>query len=722
MMRWNRLVCLSLVLAAPLLAGIDVAPYQAYVDSVVPGSRYGLSVRSVKTGKEIMNIRGMEKFTPASTLKTLTTATALHFLPIDYEPKTEISMNGSIRGKVFWGSVNVRGEGDPNFSGRYFADPFYMLNAMADSIAMLGIDSIHGRIQLDTSYYTGPWKAEHWRKNFYNAWYGAEIGPLGFNDNCTMVRFKPGEKEGDTAIVSVLPDVGYVTIKNELVTVAGQKKKWTYAIDSVKSEITLGGSIGLGVDSASLVLPIRNPVGYFRAALLTALKERGVAYVEDKSVPAGIDIKKFFFSAAPLLSILDEINQRSQNFHAETLFRNLGAEKAGEGSVEGGKKMERQFLSEMGINPDDFEVWDGCGLSPKNKLKPSVETQMLAKMARHPKGSFYINSFASPGVGTGGKRMLDLPYPWLTHFKTGFIGEAHALVGYVFPMDGDTLTVAMYLNETGKNPDQKLKDVLDTLWMRLIAQTNDSYASLMEMKQLWLLAQNVKGFPARLDHFSKALLNRPYRLGPMGESYLDSVENKPLVYLDSLDCVTFVEHALALALAPSEDSIFVQLQRIRYRNGVIDYTTRKHYMLDDWVGEGVFAKVIPMEGDTVITRTMPKMEFFKSKKIPYKVDGKPAADTPMEIRYLPLDKAIAWARNPYQGENKVVGIAFIGKSDKIDATHTGFVLFRKGEIPKLRHASSLKKKTVEQPLAEYLVSRKGKLPGITLFEFLKPAR
>ena len=41
-----------------------------------------------------------------------------------------------------------------------------------------------------------------------------------------------------------------------------------------------------------------------------------------------------------------------------------------------------------------------------------------------------------------------------------------------------------------------------------------------------------------------------------------------------------------------------------------------------------------------------------------------------------------------------------------------------GEAPKLRHASSLRKQVVEQPLLEYLVSRKGKLPGITLFEFL----
>ena len=78
---------LPLMLAAQVLAGMDFSSYQAYVDSVVPGSRYGASVRSVKTGVEIANVRGMEKFTPASTLKTLTTAAAIHFLPLDYEPK-----------------------------------------------------------------------------------------------------------------------------------------------------------------------------------------------------------------------------------------------------------------------------------------------------------------------------------------------------------------------------------------------------------------------------------------------------------------------------------------------------------------------------------------------------------------------------------------------------------------------------------------------------------
>lgn len=719
-MNFRKFLCLGLFFAAPLFAGIDVSTFQAYVDSVVPGSRYGLSVRSVKTGAELANIRGTEKFTPASTLKTLTTATALHFLPLDYEPKTMLALNGSVRKNSFWGKLIVRGEGDPNVSGRYYADPFHILYAMADSIKALGVDTVHGALDLDTAFYTGPWKAEHWRKNFYNSWYGAEIGPLGFNDNCTLIRFKPGEKEGDTAIVTILPDVGYVTVKNELTTVAGKKKKWTYAIDSVKSEITLGGSIGQNVDSASLVLPIRNPVGYFRAAFLYALRERNIVFVQDPTVPQGIEIKRFSYSAAPLLSILDEINQRSQNFHAETLFRNLGGQKADEGSVEGGKKMEREFLKEMGIDSTEFEVWDGCGLSPKNKLKPSVETVLLTKMARHPKGEYYINSFAGPGLGTGGKRMQELQYPWLTRFKTGFIGGAHGLVGYVFAMDGDTLSVAMYLNDTGKNHDQTLKDVLDTLWMRVIDQTNANYASLMKMKRLWLAAQNVNGLANRMEHFSRALMGTPYLLGPMGESYLDSIDTKPLVNLDSVDCVTFVEHTLALSLATHEDSIFTLLQRIRYRDGKIGYSTRKHYMLDDWVGEGKFAKPVSMEGDTSITRVLPKTEFYKKKMLKYVVNGKLGVDAPMIIRMLPYGRALVWANTVYRGDFNVIGVGFVGKSDKIDITHTGMIFLYPGEKPKLRHASSLRKKVVEQPFLEYLESRRGKLPGVTFFEYKKP--
>ena len=702
---------LLLLLVAPLFAHVNVPSFKSYVDSLIPGVRYGMALRSVKSGQEIGNIRGDEQFTPASTLKTLTTAAAIHFLPLDYEPKTEITVLGDIQKHTLTGSLKIRGEGDPNISARFYDNPFFMLNAMADSIRAMGIDTIDGHIDLDTSYYTGPWKPDNWRRNYYDSWYGAEIGPLGFNDNCVTIRFWPGRR-GDTANVSIIPDVGYVKVINNLKTVKGRKKKWVYGIEPDKSVITLGGTMGEGVDSASMVLPIRNPVGYFRAAFMYALKNRGIVFKENKSRNSSTELKKFSFSAAPLLSILDEINQRSQNFHAETLLRNLGAQVSGEGSVEGGRKAERKFLLEMDLNPTDFDVWDGSGLSPENKVQPSTVAHMLAKMARHPKGEYYINSFASPGVGSGAKRMQNLDAIWLTRFKTGFIAEVYGLVGYIYTIDDDTLAVAMYLNGTNETPDIKSKDVLDTLWMRIIDYTNKGRQSLMEMKTLWLEAQGIIGLNKRLDYFSQKLLGRPYKLGPMGEGHFDRIDDKPLVYLDSVDCMTYVENVVALAMAKSEKSLFRQLQRLRYKGGNISYMTRKHYMLDDWVGEGKYAKVVPMEGEVSVTRTMPKKEFFKSHNLKY--TGK---EKPLKIRYMPLDKAIEMAKKPYTGAMKVLGVAFVASSDNIDVTHTGFVVFTPGKKPILRHASSIKKQVVELPLADYLATRK--IPGITFFKFIQ---
>ena len=699
---------------APLFAHVNVASYKSYVDSLLTGSRFGMSLRSVKMGKEIGNVNGNELFTPASTLKTLTTAAAIHLLPLDYEPKTEMTVFGDINKKkrTLTGTLKVRGEGDPNISARYYDDPFYILNNMADSLRAMGVDTIVGQIDLDTSYYTGPWKAENWRRNYYDSWYGAEIGPLGFNDNCVTIRFWPGYFIGDTAVVSIQPDVGYVKVVNNLKTVKGTKKKWVYGIDPDKSIIMLGGTIGEDIDSASMVLPIRNPIGYFRAAFMYALKDRGIVFKENATIASNTELKKFSYSAAPLLSILDEINQRSQNFHAETLLRNLGAQIAGEGSVEGGRKAERRFLQDMGLKASDFEVFDGSGLSPENKVKPSTVTRLLAKMARHPKGAYYINSFASPGVGSGAKRMIDFEAPWLTRFKTGYIAEVHGLVGYIYTVDGDTLTAAMYLNGTNTNPDYKSKDVLDTLWMRLISYTNNNYKSLLQMKTLWLDAQGVSGLNKRLDYFSKRLIGTPYKLGPMGEGHLDTVEDKPLVYLDSVDCVTYLEHVVALAMAKSEKSLYRQLQRLRYKGGKVSFLNRKHYLLDDWIGEGKYAKIIPMENEVSVERTMPKKEFFANHKLKYA--GK---ETPLKVRYMPLDKAIEMAKKTYKGAMKVLGVGIVGTSDKIDLTHTGFVIFNPGQKPVLRHASSQRKQVVEVPLAEYLQTRK--VPGVTFFKFIQ---
>lgn len=694
---------------------ISVEDYRTIADSMVPGAKFGISIRSVKSGKQLAEFQADSLFTPASTLKTLTTATALDYFPLDYSPKTQLFLEGSVSGRTFHGIVRLKGEGDPNISARYYSEPFYLLRVLADSIRQNGIDTLDAKIELDTNFFSGPRKPEHWRPNYFDAWYGAEVTPLIFNDNCALVKIFPGEKIGDTATVIVEPDLGYVKIVNKLTTGKRARKRYVYSLDADSSVIRISGTIGVQSDSVGIAIPIRGPNRYFQVAVLKAFADVGIVYRENPTAQKGLILHAFDVSGAPLLSLLDEINQRSQNLHAETLFRNLAAAKFGDGNVENGKRAEREFLERIGISPESFQVFDGSGLSPLNKVKPSAETALLAKMARHPKGKFYVQSFAGPGIGSGHKRLQNLEYAWKIRFKTGFINETRGLVGYMPTIDGDTLAIATYLNDTGKIPDNTSKNALDSIWSCIYRSVNGGYASLLKMRELYLQGSSVSGLSNRILHFSSRFLRKPYLLGPTGEGHRDTIEPKPLVNTDSLDCVTFIEHVLALAKSPNIDSLFETLQKIRYFDGKIAYKFRKHYFVGDWLGEGIFARQIFLPNDTTEKRILPKKKFFADKGISFAEN-----DPELYLHYLPFEKAIAFSAEKWQGESTVRGIGFVSVLKTIDTFHVGFLILEKGKKPVLRDASYKFKKVLDHPLEEYLESWKGtgKVPGIVLFEFL----
>lgn len=84
-------------------------------------------------------------------------------------------------------------------------------------------------------------------------------------------------------------------------------------------------------------------------------------------------------------------------------------------------------------------------------------------------------------------------------------------------------------------------------------------------------------------------VDTPYKAGTLE---VDDAEDL-IINCDEVDCTTFVEYALAMALCPQQgddmqESDFARnLQRIRYRDGKIDgYTSRLHY-ISDWINNGV---------------------------------------------------------------------------------------------------------------------------------------
>ena len=73
------------------------------------------SIRSTQTGEYKIQYNAQKSVNSASTLKLVSTATALSVLSPTYRYQTFIEYDGSIIDSVLQGNIYVRGSGDPSF-------------------------------------------------------------------------------------------------------------------------------------------------------------------------------------------------------------------------------------------------------------------------------------------------------------------------------------------------------------------------------------------------------------------------------------------------------------------------------------------------------------------------------------------------------------------------------------------------------------------------------
>lgn len=97
---------------------------------------------------------------------------------------------------------------------------------------------------------------------------------------------------------------------------------------------------------------------------------------------------------------------------------------------------------------------------------------------------------------------------------------------------------------------------------------------------------------ARIVSVSARFLGVPYKRGPLGEGPDGEFDRNPIVRYDAFDCTTFVETTMALALEPDKAKAEDLLQRIRYKDGVVEYSFRNHFVSVDWIPNNVKAGFI----------------------------------------------------------------------------------------------------------------------------------
>ena len=142
--------------------------------------KYGTSsvtVIDVESGKMIAGHNSKMGLTPASSMKVITTAAALHYLGRDFKFKTELQYDGNIDAEgTLNGNLYIKGFGDPTLGSHQFKSAEILdvvIGKFVKAIQSAGIKKINGTIVGDASYFGTLVDGRKWLWEDIGNYYGA---------------------------------------------------------------------------------------------------------------------------------------------------------------------------------------------------------------------------------------------------------------------------------------------------------------------------------------------------------------------------------------------------------------------------------------------------------------------------------------------------------------------------------------------------------------------
>ncbi|WPB74218.1 DUF1460 domain-containing protein [Archangium violaceum] len=233
----------------------------------------------------------------------------------------------------------------------------------------------------------------------------------------------------------------------------------------------------------------------------------------------------------------------------------------------------------------------------------------------------------------------------------------------------------------------------------------------------------------RLLRVSERFLGTPYVHSPLGEG--SGVDPDPTFRLDAVDCLTFVEQALAMSLASAEPEVAGVLERLRYAS-TPTYEDRNHLMEAQWLPnnrrKGFLADVTRRYGgeDTVrVRKTLTAVTWTSRSSQALALPKTHQPRGTYDLDMIPLEQVMAHARQVPSGTILVVLREDLPlKATRV--THLGFVV-QKGKRTWLRHARrgvDGNGRVVDEDLETFLARNakydKWKVSGVSLYEPRRP--
>ena len=432
----------GVVIAAP--SPVDPAPteYLARLAAArIPDDAAAVAVAPLDGGALHWEANASKPMNPASTMKLVTTYSALHLLGPAFTFRTEVLADGPLAGDVLRGELYVRGGGDPHLV-------IENLWQLVTRVRGFGIRDIRGDLVLDKGIFDplphdpGEFDGEEGRA--YN------VGPdaLLLNFKSIAVTFIP-DTAAKIARVMVVPEVAGMKYPRMVPGVDGGCGDWRGRLKADINDpmnLRFGGAYPLACGERAIYLGALEHTNYFAAVFRALWERQGGSWtgkVREGTVPANARLVATQESP-PLAMLIRDINKFSNNVMTQQLFLTMGAAGGQPGNPQRGATAVRGLLAARGIEAPELILENGCGLSRVERVSTATLANVLIDAWKSQWMPELMSSLPISGVdGTMQKRNVPAG---AAHMKTGMLDDTRAVAGYVLAASGKRYVVVAIIN------------------------------------------------------------------------------------------------------------------------------------------------------------------------------------------------------------------------------------------------------------------------------------
>lgn len=428
-------------------------------NSLLQNANISLLVRDVATNTTVCEYHSKNSVVPASTMKLVTTATALELLGADFRFQTRLEVDGKVTADgVLNGNLYIRGGGDPTLGSEKLGDTTFLVK-WVEAIKNRGIRKINGRVIADAGLFDDEGVNPKWTWEDMGNYYAAGIYGISYLDNTYRLVLRSGNVGTTPTVLRVVPEIANLKIDNRLMS-SSISFDSAYFYGAPHSDYrTVIGEIPANRAEFVTKGDIPNPALLLAQHFSDRLIQNDVAVRDlptDSIDRASERTTIYTHDSPPLSEIITETNVRSNNLYAECVFKYLALQNKAVATNAEAVQVIKAFWKSKGLSVDQLFMYDGSGLSPSDAVSAQFFVELLSYMQTKSlnKDVFFRSLPVAGENGTLKSFLLKTPLQGKVHAKSGTISRVKSYAGYI-DNKGKQLVFALLIN----NPNGSSKAV-----------------------------------------------------------------------------------------------------------------------------------------------------------------------------------------------------------------------------------------------------------------------